>query len=61
MLNICKSINSYLLSWCDCYLEKRKDQSFNGQNRRSGEIENGIFHTHKNYVIPHGRHIYKTA
>ena len=53
-----KSIHLSLLSWCDKYLEKLKDQSQNDQNRRSGEKSHHIYETYKNTVMPHGRHIY---
>ena len=53
-----KSIHSSLISWCDRYLKKIKDQIQNSQNRRSGEKANFIYETYKNTVIPHGRHIY---
>ena len=53
-----KIIHSSLLSWCDRYLKKLKDQSQNAQSRRFGEKLHHIDETYKNTVIPHGRHIY---
>ena len=53
-------IHSSLLSWRDHYLRKLNDLSQNVQNRRSGEKPNRLFETYKNYVIPHGCHIYAT-
>ena len=53
-----KSIHSSLLSWCDMYLKKLKDQIQNSQSRRSGEKAHHIYTTYKNTVMPHGRHIY---
>ena len=56
-----KSMQSWLLSWRDCYFKKLKDISQNSQNRRPGEKANGIYETYKNTVMPHGRHIYAKA
>ena len=56
-----KSVHSSLLSLWDRYLNKLKYQSQNSQKIRSGEISNHLFETYKNYVMPHGRHIYQTA
>ena len=56
-----KIINSSLLSWRDRYLKKIKYQSQNAQNRRSVEKSYHIYETHKNKVMPHGRHIYSKA
>ena len=52
------SIHSSLLSWCDRYLEKLKDQSQNSQSRRSGKKSHHLYITYKNIVMQHGRHIY---
>ena len=56
-----KSIHSSLLSWCDRYLKKLKDQSQNSQSRNSGEKSHHIYTTYKNTVMPHGSHIYAKA
>ena len=56
-----KSIHSSLLSCCDRYLKKLKDQIPNAQTRRSGEKENRIYETYKNTVMPHGRYIIDKA
>ena len=50
-----------MLSWCDRYLKKIKDQIQNDQSRRSGERAHQIYTTYKNTVMPHGSHIYATA
>ena len=55
------SVHSTLLSWHDCYLEKLKNQIYNAQNRRSGEMENSLLETYTNSVMPHGKHIFNTA
>ena len=55
-----KIIYSSLLSWCDCHLKKLENLSQNYQNRRSVEMNNRIFETYKNSVMPHGRYIYAT-
>ena len=54
-------MHSPLLSCLERYLKKLKDQSCNGKNRRSSEMENFIFETYKNYGMPHGKHLSKTA
>ena len=56
-----KSIHLSLISWRDCYLRKLDYLSQNSQNRRSGEKANRLFETYKNFVMPHGHHIYATA
>ena len=56
-----KSIHSSLLSWRDRYLMNLNNLSQNSQNRRSDEKSNSLFKTYKNSVMPHRRHIYKTA
>ena len=42
------------------FFGKLKDQSCNAQNRRSGEIVSCLFETYKNYVMPHGNHMFQT-
>ena len=56
-----KIIHSSLLSWCDRYFKKLKDQSQNSRNRRSGVKSNRVYETYKNTVMPRGRHIYAKA
>ena len=41
--------------------EKLQDQICNAQNKKSGEMANRIFETYTNSVIPHGKHMFKTA
>ena len=53
-----KSIHSSLLSWRDCYSRNFNNIIKNAQKIRPGEKANRLFDTYKNYVIPHGRHIY---
>ena len=48
-----------IMEWA--FFEKLKDQSFNAQNISSGEMANHLFETYKNYVMPHGKHMFKTA
>ena len=55
-----KSIHLLLPPWRDRYL-KKKDQSQNAQNRRSGEKANHVYKTYKNKFMPHGRHIHSKA
>ena len=50
-----------LLTWLDCHLKNLKDRSQKAQNRRSGEISSRLFQTYKNYIRPHGCHIYNFA
>ena len=38
-----------------------QDQSCNSQMRTFGEISNHVFETCKNYVMPHGKHMFKTS
>ena len=52
-------MHSYLLKWRDYHLIKLKEQSCNGQNRRSGEMKN--IETYRNTVVLYGSHIQKTA
>ena len=59
---------AYLLKSCICnyyhgviLFFKLKDQICNTQNKRSIEIANRIFETCKNYVIPQGKHMFKTS
>ena len=47
-----------LLTLRDRNIEHLKDRSNNAQNRSSGELSNYLFETYKNYVGPHGCHIY---
>ena len=56
-----KSIHSSLISRWDHYLRNLKYLSQNAQNRGSREKSNRLFDTYKNYLMPHGRHIYATA
>ena len=42
-------------------IEKTKDNSHIYQNRRSGEITSRILEIYRNYVMPHGIHLHKTA
>ena len=56
-----KIMNSSLITCIYYHLEKPKDRSHNVQNRRYGEISSCIFETYKNYVLPHGFHIYNTT
>ena len=56
-----KTIHSSLLSWRYRYLKKLKYLSQNSQNRRYDEMDNHLFETYKNSVIPHGLHIYETS
>ena len=56
-----KIIHFSLISWCDCYLEKLKDQIQNSQNRRSRGKANRIYETYKNKVMPYGRNSYAKA
>ena len=37
------------------------DQIHNAQNRRSNEITNHVYVRYKNYVIPRGKHMFKSA
>ena len=54
-----KNMHSTLLAWCESFF-KLKDQICNLQNRRSGEMANRLFETYKNYVMPHGNHMFQT-
>ena len=56
-----KIIHLLLLSWINSYFKNLKDLSQNLQNRRYGEMDNRLFETYKNSVMPHDRHIYATA
>ena len=56
-----KSMHSYPLTWRNFHLKHLKDRSHNAQRIRPGEISSRIFVTYKNYVQPHGCHIYNTA
>ena len=49
-----KSLNLYLLTWCDFNLKQLKDKIHNAQNRRSGEISSHIFETYNDSLRPHG-------
>ena len=40
--------------------EKLKYKSCNAKKRRSVEMLNHIFDTYKNYVMPHGKNMFKT-
>ena len=60
MLHICED-NALVIIFITLDLfEKLKYQSCNTQNRRSYELENIIFDTYKNSVMPHGKNIVKT-
>ena len=48
-----KSMNSYLLSWRDFYLEKLKGKSHNAKSRMSDEMDSHIFETYQNYGMSH--------
>ena len=37
-----------------------KDKSCNEKNRRSGETDNNLFETYKNYVMQNGKNIFNT-
>ena len=52
-------MHSYLLTFRDQYTKHLKDISHNTQNIRSGKLSGRLFETYKNYVRPHGCHIYK--
>ena len=56
-----KSMNSSLLTWHNFRMKHLKDRSRNALNIRSNKISGHIFETCKNYVRPHGCHIYNTA
>ena len=56
-----KIMHSSLLSLCDSYLKKIKDQSCNKHNRRFGKMSNLIFETYESSVIPHGKNMFRTA
>ena len=55
-----KIMNSSLISRRENYL-KNKYQSWNAQKRWYVEMANCVFETHKNPVMPHGKHILNTA
>ena len=54
-------MHSYLLTFRDQYTKHLKDISHNTQNIRSGKLSGRLFETYKNYVRPHGCHIYNYA
>ena len=51
---------SYLLSWRGRFFFKLKYQSCSLQNR-IGYMDNCLFNTYKNKVIPHANHMFMTA
>ena len=56
-----KIIHSSLSSQNDHYLRKLKYKSCNAKKRRFDKMTNRIFKTYKHSVMPHGKHIPKTA
>ena len=53
-------MHSSLLTWCNCHLKHLKDINLNELNRRSGELSSHLFEAYRNFVRPHGCHIYKS-
>ena len=43
------------------FLRKLKNLIQKAQNIKYSENDNGLFETYKDFVMPHGRHIYATS
>ena len=56
-----KFMHFSLLAWHNCCLKHLKDRIHKVQNVSSGEKSSPIFEIYKNYVWPHGCHIYNTV
>ena len=54
-------MHASFLTWRYRHTKQPKDRSNNAQNRGSSELSRRRFENYKNYVRPHGCHIYNSA
>ena len=55
-----KSMHVPLLTLHDCCIKHLKNRSHTAKSGRSSELSSRLFETYKNYVRPHGCHIYNS-